>query len=477
MASWEDFVAAVVHHSSPLRQPLSALPPCVQKGLERRACFSAADAARYRADMIQRVWKLAWADGPSVEPRWGLLQRLGDMIGHADKSLANDANSPDGYRLLNALPPHAGWPPHRSGAEPPSKASFAAAAQKLFNEHRKECAGDYFRLPTRHASELFKMLNEQTDRGLWRRLTLAEAESKLGEFAAWLFFAVEQPAQGGGTKLRGCLAPEGANGPEIVYLPNTVHMPGLEGYLALILKYAQALRQHKRHPTLRGWKEDYEGGFTQLRLSSLDQLLLCAFGRSPSGDICVYVPEYLMFGPRGGPHVFCRVTDKASAILAALLLVPNVAHVDDFCGVEEVLAIDSARSAVTEFHKALNLSRANPHPRQASAEGRRLFVPWEATLTFAPPCVNAHKGLCAVSICRRRKRPSIRQPLMTFWHAAAFPRCVLGNLSASGTTLLPSPWVVRDAHSPGRYASVRGTPRRATLHGCLRRHASVSESS
>lgn len=83
--------------------------------------------------------------------------------------------------------------------------------------------------------------------------------------------------------------------------------------------------------------------------------MLCTVARARGGEIYVYVTESLMFGPRGAPHVFCCVTDKVSAVLSVLILVPNVAHVDDFCGVEEQSAIDSARSAVAELHAALNL--------------------------------------------------------------------------------------------------------------------------
>eukprot|EP00973_Karenia_brevis_P089750 12399288-Karenia_brevis.AAC.1 len=91
------------------------------------------------------------------------------------------------------------------------------------------------------------------------------------DFAAWLYFGVEEERSDGPVKLRGCLAPEEANGPDMVILPNHVYMAGLDGYVELCKQFAQGVYKRSCKPTLRGWKEDCESGFRQLPLSSIDQ--------------------------------------------------------------------------------------------------------------------------------------------------------------------------------------------------------------
>ena len=80
-------------------------------------------------------------------------------------------------------------------------------------------------------------------------------------------------------------------------------------------------------------------GFRQFDLSSMDRRMLCTVARGRHGELRVFVPLRLLFGPRGVPHAFCRVTDMASAVAAVLLLIPNIPHVDDMCGVEEEEAL------------------------------------------------------------------------------------------------------------------------------------------
>ena len=51
-----------------------------------------------------RIRKLAAQESHSEEPRWTLLQKLGNLIGHPDTNFAADARNPDGFRLLGCLP-------------------------------------------------------------------------------------------------------------------------------------------------------------------------------------------------------------------------------------------------------------------------------------------------------------------------------------------------------------------------------------
>ena len=200
MRSWEDFVAATAGRSSPLRHQLHQLPDWLKKGIRLRASFSAEDAIRYRADMLQRISRLVANDGPSTTPRWGLLQRLGEVVGHGDSSFLQDSASPDGFRLLGQLPPHAGWAPKREQELYLSPDSHSATAEELVAKHAAERHRGYFRLPDKHVNTFYKMLKDQTQKGYWQEFSISEAESELGGFAAWLFFAVEEEASDGTQK-------------------------------------------------------------------------------------------------------------------------------------------------------------------------------------------------------------------------------------------------------------------------------------
>ena len=305
--------------------------------------------------MVRMICNLASWEGPSSGPRWGLLQRLGEVAGHTDPCLAVDAASPDGFRLLGNLPPHLGWPVKVKPDPALSHSNFLTASQKLLEEHKAERSRGHYRLPTKHADALYQMLHDQSKKGFWQEYSVSAADEMLGGFASWLFFAVEEVAAYGSKKLRGCLSPEAANGPDMVHLPNQVYMAGLDGYLATCAALADSFAKEGRNPKLQGWKEDYTDGFRQIPLSSEDRRFLCALGRAPNGEVRVFVPLKLLFGPRGGPHVFCRVTDKVAAVCSVLLLAPTAPHVDDLCGVEEEGGTTSAREAVLALHKALNL--------------------------------------------------------------------------------------------------------------------------
>ena len=342
-SSWEEFVGAVLPHSSPLRQSSFRLPELVRRGVERRAVLSAEQAIKYRAQQLMRIRKLAAQEGLSEEPRWTLLQKLGNLIGHSDTNLAADARNPDGFRLLGCLPARPGWEPPRRSPVPPTDAEHQTELRRLLQEHATERASGIFRLPSHKSSELYQLLQGEAKKGFWVELSVAQAEEKLGDFLSWLFFGVEEP-----DKVRGCLAPERANGPDVVHLPNTVFMAGLDGYVALVKFVAECFSKAGRFPPLRGFAEDYAHGFRQLSLSSTDRRFLCAAARAPDSSVKIFVPQKLLFGPRGAPHVFCRVTDMVSAVASVLLLVPNVPHVDDMVAVEEAEAVDPARTSFLE---------------------------------------------------------------------------------------------------------------------------------
>ena len=231
--------------------------------------------------------------------------------------------------------------------------------ERLLQEHAQERSAGVYRIPNQKTAELYQLLRKEAEQGFWVELTVAEAESTLGGFLSWLFFGMVEP-----DKLRGCLAPQGANGHSVVHLPNQVYMCGLDGYVTLCQHVANCFRKAGRHPPLRGFAEDYAHGFRQFPLSSQDRRFLCATAKAPDSSVRIFVPQRLLFGPRGAPHVFCRVTGMISAVASVLLLVPNVPHVDDMVGLEEEEAVDSARDSFIQLHQALNFrlkeSKARP---------------------------------------------------------------------------------------------------------------------
>ena len=117
--------AAQLGRASSTRSFLAALrhllPELVRKGVERRAVLSPTQAMQYRKEQLERIQKLARQEGEdSPEPRWEVLQKLGNIIGHPDTGLASDARQPDGFRLLGLLPARPGWESRRCWSPPPS---------------------------------------------------------------------------------------------------------------------------------------------------------------------------------------------------------------------------------------------------------------------------------------------------------------------------------------------------------------------
>ena len=106
MSSWEQFVGSGLPCGSPLRLPSCSLPAVQQKGIENRAALSLDSVTKYRHEQLSRIRRAAAADGPSASPRWGLLQRLGELAGHPDKTLAVDAGN-GGFKVLKNDPPSA----------------------------------------------------------------------------------------------------------------------------------------------------------------------------------------------------------------------------------------------------------------------------------------------------------------------------------------------------------------------------------
>ena len=401
MNSWEDFVSEVVQFSSPLRKPFRGLSSTVTTGIWQRVTLSTADLAAYRTEQMSRIRRVVAADGPSTEPRWGVLQRLAEVAGHPDKALAQDAQQPDGFRLLGRLPTVPQWA-QRPDPHAWDDAAHAQELQRLLDTHAVKQDGGLFKVPSSHSAELHRLLEEETAKGFWSSYTWPEARQELGDFASWLYFGVQEP-----TKLRGCLDPQEANGPSMVLLPNQVLMAGLDGYLSLCQTLAAAFKKKGEFPTLRGFAEDYEHGFRQLPLSSLDRKLFCATAQDNEGNIRIYVPRRLLFGPRGSPHVFCRVTDAVSAVAAVLLLIPNVPHVDDLVGVDTQDAIVSAREAFVELHMLLNFrlkgTKARP-PRDAAASAST-FQALGALLSFDTTELQRKLGLvCTVDLPQQKVR-------------------------------------------------------------------------
>ena len=107
-------------------------------------------------------------------------------------------------------------------------------------------------------------------------LKLSDAETKLKDFAAWLFFGVEKERSDGPLELDGCLALEEANGPNLLSLPNLVYMCGLDGYLTLCQKIVRRIQIGRPLSEiarlargLRGWLPPvgpfFEGSLSLLR--------------------------------------------------------------------------------------------------------------------------------------------------------------------------------------------------------------------
>ena len=186
---------------------------------------------------MARIRRVVAADGPSTQPRWGVLQRLAEVAGHPDKALAEDAQQPDGFRLLGRLPAVPQWPQR---PEPPAwdDAAHVRDLQRLLDKHAVKQKDGRFKVPGSHSAELHRLLEEETTKGFWTSYSWSEARQELGDFACWLYFGVQEPS-----KLRGCLDPEEANGPSMVLLPNQVLMAGLDGYLSLCQTVAAAFKK------------------------------------------------------------------------------------------------------------------------------------------------------------------------------------------------------------------------------------------
>ncbi|CAE7514877.1 unnamed protein product [Symbiodinium sp. CCMP2592] len=338
MNSWEDFVSEVVQFSSPLRKPFRELSSTVTAGIWQRATLSTADLAAYRTEQMSRIRRVVAADG----------------------SLAQDAQQPDGFRLLGRLPTVPQWA-QRPDPQAWDDAAHAQELQRLLDTHAVKQDGGLFKVPSSHSAELHRLLEEETSSYTW-----PEARRELGDFASWLYFGVQEP-----TKLRGCLDPQEANGPSMVLLPNQVLMAGLDGYLSLCQTLAAAFKK----------KGDHEG------------------------SIRIYVPRRLLFGPRGSPHVFCRVTDAVSAVAAVLLLIPNVPHLDDLVGVDTQDAIVSAREAFVELHMLLNfrLKGAKARPPRDAAASASTFQALGALLSFDTTELQRKLGLvCTVDLPQQK---------------------------------------------------------------------------
>ena len=136
MKGWQDFLGHVLSRSSPLRESTHVLPKCIQQGVQKRASHSPEDVNRYGADQVARIVHLAQLDGPRDGPRWGLLQRLGDTVGHEDETLEADSREPDGFRLLGSLSPHAGW--ECKDAKLLTEVEINNARRSILQQHRQE---------------------------------------------------------------------------------------------------------------------------------------------------------------------------------------------------------------------------------------------------------------------------------------------------------------------------------------------------
>ena len=368
LSTWEDFVAEVITRRCPLRQSLRPLPRLHALGLRKRASLSDAAVAVHRAEQLQTLRRLAVIDGPSVGPRWGLLQKVCSAIGYEDTTLAHDADQNGGFKLLGHIPPSGLWPARNS--EPNvSEAELRQRAASLLRSHADERKRGFFRLPQNHRAELITQLRERAAKGYFKELSLEEAEVELGEWAGWLYFLVIQA-----DKRRGCLSPESAN--ELQMLPEVAYMCGVDGYVELCIRFAEALgHRGQTSPKLRGFREDYEDGFYQYPISRDDQKYLCAYGWDDRLGVRVFVPQRLLLGPRPGPYIFVRGSVAMSTIAAALLAIPQLPHVDDLCGVETVGGMPSARQSIVElfeiFQFRLGASKAVP-PRSQPAGSESL---------------------------------------------------------------------------------------------------------
>ena len=243
----------------------------------------------------------------------------------------------------------------------------------MLQQHAEERRRGFYRLPSSHRAELIALLREQAAKGYWKELSVPEAEKSLGDWAGWLYFLVTQ-----GEKRRGCLAPEAAN--ELQQLPEVTYMCGVDGYVELCMKFYQAMQpqqQAQGHPIqLRGFREDYEEGFQQCRISHSDQRYFCAYAWDDDLGVRVFAPQRLLLGPRPGPHIFVRGSMAVSTVAAYLLAIPQLPHVDDLCGIETPGGMPSARAALLELFSLLQfkLGAAKAVPPRAVQTGASSMV-------------------------------------------------------------------------------------------------------
>ena len=105
--------------------------------------------------------------------------------------------------------------------------------------------------------------------------------------------------------------------------------------------------------------------------------------------------EKLFLGPRGAPHVFCRVTDLICTVAAIIFLIPVVPHVDDMCGVEEEAAVDSARDCFVALLEALNfrLKFSKAAPPRSMQNGASHLVALGGLVDFRTTLAQRMSGL------------------------------------------------------------------------------------
>ena len=206
---------------------------------------------------------------------------MGTRAGSNDGTLATDAYQPDRFRALGKLPHVPQWL-DRQQKHHWSEEEHQSELKKLLTAHADERAKGLFRIASQQTRELFDLLEAETSKGYWESMYVEEAQQRLPGFCSWLYFGIQEA-----DKLRGCLSPEEANNQKMVFLPNVVWMAGLDGYMSLCQALAGMFRDQGRYPELQGFAEDYDGGFCQFKLSSLDGKFLCATAKDETGRIKV----------------------------------------------------------------------------------------------------------------------------------------------------------------------------------------------
>ena len=364
----EEFIDCAFSFSSPLGSTIAPLPDHVLKAIRLRAALGPRTPS-WRSSQLASLKRIVSAIPPPPQgPHLQALSVLLAKAGSRDLTLWED--SCRGTSLVGTVPPSGRWEP--LPAQPQGVDSGLSA---LLAAHAAERARGCWRLPSNRRQEMLRILREETaaPKSFWREVSAKEADGLLKQWCGWLYFPVDE-----GSKVRGCMDPRELN--ELTLLSEKCWIPGIDGVVALLGELYKSLGPVR----LRFCREDWAHGFRQLALCDTDRRFLCALAwdaqASPGEELRVFIPEVLMFGPRGGPNQFCRVSSGLLEVANSYLAVCAVVNVDDTIIADSEDQVEAARGAFVELAELLRC-------RQKDAKS---FPPRGAGGASAGVCLGVH---------------------------------------------------------------------------------------